>query len=155
MKNKTVVLLIGFVLGAAITGIAQKPPVRRYFKGSFPMLEKQGIPVPFSDAVLVVNTMYVAGRTGIDPASGAIPQDTEKEIKFLLDSFKATLAKGGMTVDDVVMVQVHCPDLALYGKFNSAYLTYFAKDLPARAFLGSGPLLGGAHFEMLGIAIKR
>jgi 2-iminobutanoate/2-iminopropanoate deaminase len=97
----------------------------------------------------------VAGRTGTDPKSGAIPQDVGHEITFLLDSFKATLAKGGMTPNDVVMVQVHCPDLSLYNKFNTAYFTYFSKELPARAFLGSGPLLGGAHFEMLGIAVKR
>jgi 2-iminobutanoate/2-iminopropanoate deaminase len=60
-----------------------------------------------------------------------------------------------MTPNDVVMVQVHCPDLSLYNKFNAVYLAYFSKELPARAFLGSGPLLGWAHFEMLGIAVKQ
>ena len=154
MKSKSLFLLIGFVLGAALVGIAQNSPVRRHFKASNPTLEKQGLPVPYSDAVLVGNTLYVAGRTGIDPNSGAIPQDVGQEIKFILDSFAATLKKGGMTPEDVVMVQVHCPDLSLYNKFNAAYVTYFSKELPPRAFLGSGPLLGGAHFEMLGIAVK-
>lgn len=155
MKGKSLSLLIGFVMGAAMAGTAQNPPARRYFKASNPSLEKQGLPVPYSDAVLAGNTLYVAGRTGIDPKSGAIPQDVQQEIKFLLDSFKTALANGGMTTDDVVMVQVHCPDLSLYNKFNAAYLTYFSKELPPRAFLGSGPLLGGAHFELLGIAVKR
>ena len=50
---------------------------------------------------------------------------------------------------------VHRPNLALYNKFNAVYLTYFSKELPPRAFLGSGPLLGGAHLEMLGVAVKR
>ena len=158
MKAKSLFLLIllpiGFVLGAALAGTAQKMPARRHFKASNPSLEKQGLPVPYSDAVLVGNTLYIAGRTGIDPKSGAIPQDVEQEIRFILDSFKNTLTQGGMTPDDVVMVQVHCPDLALYNKFNATYLTYFSKELPPRAFLGSGPLLGGAHFEMLGIAVK-
>jgi len=99
--------------------------------------------------------MYLAGRTGIDPKSGAIPQDVEQEIRFMLDSFKTTLTEGGMTTNDVAMVQVHCPDLSLYNKFNAVYLTYFSKGLPPRAFLGSGPLLGGAHFEMLGVAVRR
>lgn len=155
MKAKLILLVIGFVMGAALTGVAQKEPERRYFKASNPSLERQGLPVPYSDAVLVGNTMYVAGRTGIDPKSGAIPKDVEQEIKFLLDSFKATLAKGGMTPNDVVMVQVYCPDLSLYNKFNSAYVSYFSGEFPGRAFLGSGPLLGGAHFEMMGIAVKR
>ena len=155
MKANSVFLVIGFVMGAALTGIAQKQPERRYFKASNLSLERQGLPVPYSDAVLVGNTMYVAGRTGIDPKDGAIPKEVEQEIKFLLESFKATLAKGGMTPNDVVMVQVHCPDLSLYNKFNTAYLSYFSNELPARAFLGSGPLLGGAHFEMMAIAVKR
>jgi 2-iminobutanoate/2-iminopropanoate deaminase len=155
MRGKSLFLLIGFIMGAALAGTAQNLPERRYFKASNPSLEQQGLPVPYSDAVLVGDTMYVSGRTGIDPKSGAIPQDVQQEIKFLLDSFKTTLAKGGMTPDDVVVVQVHCPDLSLYNKFNAAYRTYFSKELPARAFLGSGPLLGGAHFEMLGIAVKR
>lgn len=154
MKSKSLSLLIGFVVGTALAGTAQKPPVRRHFKASNPSLEKQGLPVPYSDAVLVGNTMYLAGRTGSDPKSGAIPQDVEQEIRFLLDSFKTTLAKGAMTTNDVVMVQVHCPDLSLYSKFNAVYVTYFSKELPPRAFLGSGPLLGGAHFEMLGIAVR-
>ena len=41
----------------------------------------------------------------------------------MLDSFKTTLTEGGMTTNDVVMVQVHCPDLSLYNKFNAVYLT--------------------------------
>jgi 2-iminobutanoate/2-iminopropanoate deaminase len=155
MKGKSLSLLIGFVMGTALAGTAQKLPERRYFEASNPSLEKQGLPVPYSDAVLAGGTLYIAGRTGIDPKSGAIPQDAEQEIRFLLDSFKTTLAKGGMTTDDVVMVQVHCPDLSLYNKFNAVYLTYFSKVLPPRAFLGSGPLLGGAHFEMLGVAVRR
>ncbi|HSZ19280.1 MAG TPA: RidA family protein [Candidatus Acidoferrum sp.] len=154
MKGKSLFLLIGFFMGAALSGTAQNPPARRLFKASNPSLEKQGLPVPYSDAALVGNTLYIAGRTGIDPKSGVIPQDPEQEIRFLLDSFKTALTKGGMTTDDVVMVQVHCPDLSLYNKFNALYLTYFSKQLPPRAFLGSGPLLGGAHFEMLGVAVK-
>src|SRR6202162_5044670 len=155
MKVKSLSLLIGFVMGAALVGTAQKPPERRHFKASNPSLERQGLPVPYSDAVLAGNTLYVAGRTGIDPKSGAIPQDVQQEIRFLLDSFKTALANGGMTTDDVVMVHVYCPDLYMYNNFNAAYLTYFSNQLPPRAFLGSGPLLGGAHFEMLGVAVRR
>jgi 2-iminobutanoate/2-iminopropanoate deaminase len=45
-----------------------------------------------------------------------------------------------MTMDDIVFVQVFCPDVSLYGRFNDVYKTYFG----ARAFVGSGPLLRGA-----------
>jgi len=52
-----------------------------------------------------------------------------------------------------VFVQVYCTDVKLYDTFNAVYRTYF-KRFPARAFLGSGPLLGGARFEIQGIAEK-
>ncbi|MBI4430015.1 MAG: RidA family protein [Ignavibacteriales bacterium] len=110
--------------------------------------------LPFSDAVLVGNTLYLSGRLGVDQKTGIPPADINEEIKLLLDGFKAILAEANMTMDNLVQVQVFCPDLTLYDKFNAAYRTYFTKDFPARAFIGSGPLLRGAHFEMLGIAAK-
>jgi 2-iminobutanoate/2-iminopropanoate deaminase len=111
--------------------------------------------LPYSDAVLAGNTLYLAGRIGIDPQTGKAPEDVEKEIRFLLDGMKTTLAAADLTMDNLVSVQVFCPDLSLYDKFNEIYRTYFTKDFPARAFIGSGPLLRGGHFEMQGIAVRR
>ena|SRR5947209_1407684 len=111
--------------------------------------------LPFSDAVLVGDTLFLAGRIGIDPQSGKPPAEIEKEIHLLLDGMKTTLGAAKMTMDDLVSVQVFCPDLSLYEKFNEIYRTYFSKDFPARAFIGSGPLLRGGHFEMQGIAVRR
>jgi hypothetical protein len=45
--------------------------------------------------------------------------------------------------------------VANYDGFNKVYRTYFTQEYPARAFLGSGPLLNGARFEILGIAVRR
>jgi reactive intermediate/imine deaminase len=111
--------------------------------------------LPYSDAMRVGDTLYLAGRIGIDPETGKPPLEVEKEIRFLLDGMKTTLAAANMTMDDLVSVQVFCPDLSLYDKFNEIYRTYFTKDFPARAFIGSGPLLRGGHFEMQGIAVRR
>jgi len=128
---------------------AQSKPARKYIKPEGPT------PRPFNEAVIVGDTMYVAGHIGLDAKTGKPPASVEEEIKLLLDSFKATIEKGGLTMDDLVMVTVHCPDVSLYSKFNEQYVKYFKGDLPARAFLGSGPLLFGAHFEMLGTAVKK
>jgi 2-iminobutanoate/2-iminopropanoate deaminase len=111
--------------------------------------------LPYSDAVLVGDTLYLAGRIGIDPQTGKPPDAIEKEIRLLLDGIKATLKEANMTMDDLVSVQVFCPDLSLYEKFNEIYRTYFTKNFPARAFIGSGPLLRGGHFEAQGIAVRR
>jgi enamine deaminase RidA (YjgF/YER057c/UK114 family) len=110
--------------------------------------------LPFSDGVLVGNTLYLSGRIGLDPQTGKVPADVSDELHNLFDGIKNELMGAQMTMDDLVYVQVFCPDLSLYGKFNAAYRAYFAKDFPARAFIGSGPLLFGGHFEIQGIAVK-
>ena len=111
--------------------------------------------LPFSDGVLAGNTLYLAGKLGVDPATGKAPADVEEEIRLVLEAVKKTLAAAEMTMDDLVSVQVFCPDLSLYDKFNEIYRTCFSKNFPARAFIGSGPLLRGARFEVQGIAVKR
>jgi 2-iminobutanoate/2-iminopropanoate deaminase len=111
--------------------------------------------LPFSDAVLVGDTLYLAGRIGIDPVTGRAPADVGAEIKLLLDGVEAVLAEAGMTMDDLVSAQIFSPDLSLWEPFNTAYVKRFSRELPARAFIGSGPLLLGGRFEMIGIAVKR
>jgi reactive intermediate/imine deaminase len=141
----------GVVAAAAGDGArAQAIPARRYIN-----LADRPVQAPFSDAVLAGNTMYLSGRIGLDPKTGMPPPHLEQEIRLLLDGMKATLAAAGMTMDDLVSVQVFCPDLTLYDRFNAVYRTYFKDNPPARAFIGSGPLLRGGHFESSAIAIGR
>lgn len=110
--------------------------------------------LPFSDAVLAGNTLYISGRIGIDLSTGEAPESIDAEIDLLFGSFQAILGQADMTVDDLVWVQVYSPDVSLWDRFNAAYVKLFAREFPARAFIGSGPLLRKARFEMLGIAVK-
>ncbi|SRR6266481_3100094 len=110
---------------------------------------------PFSDAVRVGKTLYLAGRIGLDPATQKPPADAATEVRNVMDQIKAVLAQEGMTMDDLVTVQVFCTDLSLYGTFNDVYRGYFTKGFPARAFIGSGSLLAGGRFEVQGIAVKQ
>jgi 2-iminobutanoate/2-iminopropanoate deaminase len=110
---------------------------------------------PFSGAILSGNTLYISGRIGIDSKTGNAPANLDEEIKLLLDHVKDTLVEAGMTMDDLVYVQVACTDLSLYDKFNAAYRGYFTtKELPAREFIGVASLLRGGHFEIQAIAVR-
>ena len=108
--------------------------------------------LPFSMGVLVGSTFYLAGHLGLDLATRKIPDSIEREIRLMLDGFRATLAQADLTMQDLVYVQIFCSDVWLFEHFNAIYRTYFTEPLPARAFIGSGPLLFGAHFEIQGIA---
>ena len=111
--------------------------------------------LPFSDGILAGNTLYLAGRIGLDK-SGKAPAEVNDEVKILLDQVKAVLEQAGMTMDDLVYVQIACTDLSLFDKFNAIYKTYFTtKDLPAREFIGAAALLRGGHFELQAIAVRR
>lgn len=108
----------------------------------------------FSGAVKAGDTLYISGLVDLDPATGKPPLDAAVGAKLILDSMKRTIQQAGMTMDDLVWVQVFAADLRTYASFNETYRTYFKGPLPARAFIGAGSLLAGGHFEVMGIAVK-
>ena len=110
--------------------------------------------LPFSDAVLSGGTLYISGRIGFVPGTMQLPPDPAEEARYLLEGFAAVLALADMQMDDLLYLLVFSPDVGLFDCFNREYIRNFHKDLPARAFLGSGPLLFGARFEMTGIASR-
>ncbi len=118
-----------------------------------PRTPESGEP-PFSRAVRVGDTLYLSGTLGLT-AERTVPAEAAEEARLALDSLKKTLSEAGMTMDDLVYVQVFCSDVAHYDVWNNVYRGYFTKEFPARAFLGSGKLLLGARFEVQGIAVKR
>ena len=147
--RKWICLIVTLLIVEA--AIAANPPERRYINRPRPASSN----LPVSDAVLVGDTLYIAGHMGAASKTGDPAADLNAELGSLFDNFSAVLKEAGMTMDDLVQVTVFCSDLSLYDSFNSAYRGRFKQDFPARAFIGSGPLLRGGHFEMMGIAVKR
>ena len=118
-----------------------------------PRSPADGEVAPFSGAVWVGNTLYLSGTLGLE--GGQVPATAEKEATNVLDNIKAVLESAGLTMDDLVTVQVFASDVGDYAAFNGVYRTYFTTEFPARAFIGAGTLLFGARFEVLGIAVRR
>ena len=110
--------------------------------------------LPFSDAVLVGNTLYLSGQIGFKPGTLQVPDDPSEEARNMLDGIRRVLEQADMLMDDLVQVTIYTPDVGLFDIFNKVYRTYFEEELPARAFIGSGPLLFGARFEMVAVAAK-
>src|SRR5271169_13455 len=148
MNRRILVLLVVLALAGAFA-------VKGAFSQSESMAKRRVFNTPdrpaqaaFSNAILAGDTLYLSGSIGLDPKTGKAPEKIEDEIKNLFDDYKNTLAAAGMTMDDLVYVQVSCTDLSLYDKFNAAYRANFSKDFPAREFIGVANLLRGGHFEM-------
>jgi reactive intermediate/imine deaminase len=156
VNRRVSVLLVGlFVAGIVTVRGAFPEPAPQSTRKVFNAPDKV-VQAPYSDGILAGNTLYLAGRIGLDPKTGKAPAEVEEEVKLLLDSLKGTLTQAGMTMDDLVYVQIACTDLSLYDKFNAVYKSYFTtKDFPAREFIGAGSLLRGGHFELQAIAVRR
>ena len=133
------------LLGLASSASAQE--TREYINGRS---ASDAQALPFSGGVLVGNTLYLSGVLG-GPAS-ATPEEAARNA---MNSIRGTLEAAGMSMDDLVQVQIFANDLADYAAFNDVYRTYFTREFPARAVLGSGSLLNNARFEVLGIAVRR
>ena len=153
MNRRIIITLCCLMFAGSLVSFSQAPSASQRSAVHLPGTNPQ---LPFSDGILTGNTLYLAGRIGLDPKNGQAPADVDVEIRLLLDGVKATLAAAGMTMDDLVYVQISCTDLSLFDKFNATYRTYFtAKDLPAREFIGAATLLRGGHFELQSIAVRR
>jgi len=110
--------------------------------------------LPFSPGLELGDILYVSGHLGVDPAVGKAPDDPEEEARQVLHSVELTLKEAGMSLDDLVYVEIYCTDLKLYGAFNKAYASTLKSPYPARDFIGVNDLLFGAHFEVMGIAVR-
>lgn len=149
-KRAAVALIAALSVAALGVGGCAARATRRHISEQRP---PGAASLPFSDGVLVGDTLYLSGKIGLDSA-GKVPANVDEEVRLVMESVKATLMQAGMTMDDLVTVQVFCSDLSLYAQFNAIYRTYF-QEFPARAFIGSGKLLFDAHFEVQGIAVRR
>ena len=149
VRKDLIIAVLLFTLASMAYG-----QLSRTERRSFQLPEMMELDLPFSDAVLVGKTLYLSGNGGIDIATMSTPEDPKDEAKLLMENFKRTLELADMTLDDLVSVTVYSPDLSLYSDFNEVYRSYFDDKFPARAFIGSGPLLFGMRFEMQAIAVR-
>ena len=145
-RTRTLSAVALLALSAPLTTVSAQEPVT-YVNGRS---ASQADAPPFSGGVMVGNTLYLSGVLG-----GTATTTAEEAARAALNSMRSTLEAAGMTMDDLVQVQIFASDLADYQAFNAVYRTYFTREFPTRAFLGAGSLLNGAKFEVLGIAARR
>ena len=151
MTNRNLATVCTFVLAAVATITVHAQASRTYVDGRS---GADGNIPPYSGAVLVGDTLYLAGALGTDE-NLEIPDDPADEARNVMNAIRSNVEAAGMTMDDIVSIQVFCTDLSQYQAFNDVYRTFFTQEYPARAFIGVANLLFDARFEVQGIAIKR
>ena len=111
--------------------------------------------LPFSDAVIVDNIIYLSGVLGNKPGSFELVEGgIRAETKQTMENIKATLAANGATMSDIVKCQVFIADISEWGLFNEEYIKFFPNQKPARSALGANGLALGARVEVECMACK-
>jgi 2-iminobutanoate/2-iminopropanoate deaminase len=110
---------------------------------------------PYSQALLMGNTLYISGQIGINPTTGKLAEgSTAEQTKQALENVKAILTEAGMELKHVVQVQVFLADIADFTEMNQVYASYFTGDFPTRAAFQAANLPAGAKVEILTTATK-
>ena len=96
-------------------------------------------PGPFSDAVRVGNILFLSGAIGTDSSGRVVAGGIGPETRQTLENIKASLARNGLTMSNVVKCTAMLVDIKEWPAMNEVYRTYFPGPKPARsAFAGSG-----------------
>jgi 2-iminobutanoate/2-iminopropanoate deaminase len=111
---------------------------------------------PYSQAIRVGDTVYLAGQIPIDPKTNQLVTGSiEQQTRVVMDNLAAVLKAAGMSFDNVVMAHCFLRDLNDFGKFNETYATYFKDGMPpGRATVQVARLPRDVAVEVAFVAVK-
>lgn len=109
---------------------------------------------PYSQALLVGDTLYASGQLGIDPATGAFPEGITAQTEQSFRNIHAILEEAGMTIDHVVKTTCFLADMADFAAMNAIYERQFTGAFPARSAVAVKTLPKNGLVEIEIIAVK-
>lgn len=82
--------------------------------------------------------LFLSGIGGWYPERRPEPGDVRTQTASALETMKASLAKAGSSMDNVLKVQVALVDPeSNWGPMDEVYNTFFPKNRPARSYFGA------------------
>ncbi|MGI6360072.1 MAG: Rid family detoxifying hydrolase [Acholeplasmatales bacterium] len=90
---------------------------------------------PYSQGVLVNNTLYVSGQLPIDLNTGTPINDIYEATKKCLEYLLNIVNEAGMKKEHIVKCHVFLKDLNDFSIMNKAYEDFFGTHKPARVAL--------------------
>ncbi|XP_066480159.1 2-iminobutanoate/2-iminopropanoate deaminase [Tiliqua scincoides] len=110
---------------------------------------------PYSQAVLVDRTMYIAGQLGVDPLSGElVPGGAKEQAQQALQNIGEILKAAGCDTRNVVKTTVLMIDMKDFADINEVYKQFFQCNFPARAAYQVVALPKGARVEIEAVAVQ-
>jgi 2-iminobutanoate/2-iminopropanoate deaminase len=114
--------------------------------------ESKGL--PFSDGMLVGDTLYIAGQEGTDANNKLVAGGIGPETQAALDNIQKVVKAAGFELKDVVAVTVYLADIHEFGDMNKVYRSVMPDPKPTRATVQVAALVNNARIEISAIAVK-
>ena len=111
---------------------------------------------PYSQAVLINNTLYTSGQIALDPKTGNLNlENITKETQQVMQNLKEVLAAADMHFDNVVKTSIFISNMDDFAAINEVYGSYFNEAIaPARETVQVAKLPKNVNVEISAIAIK-
>ena len=110
---------------------------------------------PYSQAILVKDTLYISGQIPLNPFSGELIVDSiENATKQVLQNIGELLLAAEMTIDNVVKCSIFLKDMNDFAVMNEIYAQFFRSEPPARETVQVSKLPLDVPIEISCIAIK-
>lgn len=108
---------------------------------------------PYSQAIIVDGTIYMAGQIALDPTTNeVVGKTTAEQTDRCLKNLAAVLAAAGSGLNLVVKTTVYLIDMADFPAMNEVYARHFGSHKPARATIQAAGLPKGVRIEIDAIA---
>lgn len=110
---------------------------------------------PYSQAVMVNDTLYVSGQIALNPETGNLIDTTiEEETVQVMKNLQAVLNAANLDFSNIVKTSIFLSDMNLFAKVNEIYGKYFVADFPARETVAVKTLPKNVNVEISAIAVK-
>ena len=111
---------------------------------------------PYSQAVAFEEFMFVSGQIPIEPKSGKIIDYTiQGQTRQVLENIEAILKADGLSLENVVKVEIYVQDIGDFQSVNSIYAEKFSHSIkPARQLMQVARLPLDSLIEISCIAIR-
>ena len=110
---------------------------------------------PYSQAVWTGDLFYCSGQTPIDPLTGKlVAGGIAEQTQQAFNNRGAVLASAGLSMDDVIKVNVYLTSMSNFAGMNQIYQQIFSAPYPARTTVAVAELPLQALVEIELIAQK-
>jgi 2-iminobutanoate/2-iminopropanoate deaminase len=110
---------------------------------------------PYSQAILINNTLYISGQIAIEPSTGElITINVIKETNQVMHNLLNILKAASMDFNHVVKTSIFLKDMKDFPAVNEEYSHFFSGDFPARETVQAAGLPRNVNVEISMIAVK-